>query len=185
MKNFVIDAALALLALVVAGVFGRQFRHVYKVGRENVIKSFSYGIGAGLGFFLLLLLVGIFVPKDRALYATFFLILPILAVSFAAGSALIAGLAGLDGGRHRFAAILLVGAAVLAGDAFFPFIGKTITRAVLLYGLGASVLALQYPMEDEVLPGGAEPPAGAPEPRRRHLAGDLGPLPRGNDEDAG
>jgi len=186
MKNLIFDSILIVVSLLAAGLFGRQFRHVYRVGRENIIKSFSFGLGAGLAFFLLVLVIGAAVPEKRLLYAIFLIVLPILAISFSTGCALIAGLAGLDGGRYRFAAILLVGAAVLLADVFFPYISKVITRAVLLYGLGASALALQYPMAEDEAPAEPGQPAAPAVLRRQYLGGDLTPLPRsGQDEDAG
>jgi len=143
--------------------------------------------GRAWAFFVLVLLIGAAVPEKRLLYAIFLVILPILAISFSTGCALIAGLAGLDGGRYRMAAILLVGGAVLAADVYFPYISKVITRAVLLYGLGASALALQYPVtEDESPAPSPDQPAAPAAPERQRLAGDLTPLPRpGRDEDAG
>lgn len=185
MKNIIFDSIMIVVSLLAAGLFGRQFRHVYRVGRENVIKSFTIGGGTGLAFFVLLIFIGTAIPEDRILYAIFLVVLPVLAISFSTGCALLVGLAGLDGGRYRFAAILLVGGVVLLADFFFPYISKTVTRAVLLYGIGASVLALSYPMIEEGAPAEADQPA-APEAReRQHLAGDLTPLPRrGSDEDA-
>lgn len=185
MKDLIFDGILILFSLLAAGVFPRQFKHVYRVGRENIIKSFGFGAGAGVGFFILVLVIGAAVPEKRLLYALFLVILPVLAISFSTGCALIAGLAGLDGGRYRFAAILMVGGAVLLADVYFPYISKVITRAVLLYGLGASALALQSPVVEEDEPAPDQPAAPAVM-ERQHLAGDLTPLPRaGSDEDAG
>ncbi|HCC46681.1 MAG TPA: hypothetical protein DEQ38_00960 [Elusimicrobia bacterium] len=182
MKNLIADGVIVLASLLVAGLFGRQFRHVYRVGHENIIRSFVYGGGVGAGFFLLMLLIGAAVPEGRLLFAIFMVVLPVLAVGFSTGSALLAGLAGLDGGRYRFLAILLAGGAVLAADVFFPYISKVITRAALLYGLGASALALQHPLEEEA-PAAPESAAAPREQERRRLDGDLTPLPRpGEDE---
>lgn len=174
------------VALLAAGLFGRHFRHVYRVGRENIIKSFTIGGGTGLAFFALLIFLGSAVPEDRILYAIFLVVLPVLAISFATGCALLVGLAGLDGGRYRFPAILLVGGVILLADFYFPYISKTVTRAVLLYGLGASVLALSYPMTDEKAPVETGQAAEPEQRERQRLGGDLTPLPRrSNDEDAG
>ncbi len=186
MNNLIFDSVMIVVSLLAAGLFGRHFRHVYRVGRENIIKSFSIGAGAGVAFFLLLLLIGTAVPENRILYAIFLVVLPVLAISFSTGCALLVGLAGLDGGKYRFTGILLVGAVVLLADFVFPYISKTVTRAVLLYGIGASVLALSYPMIDEETPAEAGQPAEPEARERQRLGGDLTPLPRrGNDEDAG
>lgn len=186
MKNLIFDSVMIVVALLAAGLFGRHFRHVYRVGRENVIKSFTIGGGTGLAFFVLLIFLGSAVPEDRILYAIFLVVLPVLAISFSTGCALLVGLAGLDGGRYRFPAILLVGGVILLADFYFPYISKTVTRAVLLYGLGASVLALSYPMTDEEAPVEGGQPDEPEAVERRHLGGDLTPLPRrSNDEDAG
>lgn len=185
MTNLIFDSILIVVSLLVAAIFGRQLRHVYRVGRENIIKSFGFGLGAGLAFFVLMLVIGVAVPEKRILYAVFLIVLPVLGISFSTGCALIAGLAGLDGGKSRFAAILLIGAAVLLADIFYPYISKVITRAVLLYGLGASVLALQYPIEDEA-PAETGQADASEVLQRQQLDGDLTPLPRpGRDEDAG
>lgn len=186
MNNLIFDGVMILVSLLAAGLFGRQFRHVYRVGRENIIKSFTIGGGAGLAFFILLIFIGTAIPEGRILYAVFLVVLPVLAISFSTGCSLLAGLAGLDGGRYRFTAIFLVGAVVLLADFFFPYISKTVTRAVLLYGIGASVLSLSYPMAEEENPAGAGRPDEPEVRERQRLGGDLTPLPRrSNDEDAG
>ncbi len=154
------EAILTLVALALAGVFKKYFLHVYRVGNSHILKSLGYGLGG-----LLLLWVFIFatspLPPGARGGAIIAFVLPVLLVSFTAGSALMAGLAGLDVEQYKFPAILLTGLVSMAAEYFLPIGGRLIYSAVFIYGLGASVLALQYPLEEPAAP--PAPPETAPE----------------------
>ncbi|OIO02971.1 MAG: hypothetical protein AUJ51_05180 [Elusimicrobia bacterium CG1_02_56_21] len=181
--NTFFNLLLILAAFAAAAVFSRKLLHVYKVGRENVIKSFSIGITALFGVWALMLAGKFAVPEGRKGLAIFAGLLPIILIGFTTGCTLIAGLAGLDGGKRRFLAILLVGGSSALTEAFFPIGGKTIFTAVFLYGLGASILALQYPMEETVPVRSFDGGRTEGSEDRRALGGDLSPLPRPGGED--
>lgn len=152
------EAILILVALALAGAFKRYFLHVYRVGHANIVKSLGYGLGGLLAIWLFFFALTLFtwVLPAKALGI---LLLPVLLVSFAAGCALLAGLAGIDAAEYRFPAILAAGLVSMAAEYFLPVGGRIVYSAIFIYGLGASVLALQYPLEE---PAQAEPPAEIP-----------------------
>ncbi|OGR66432.1 MAG: hypothetical protein A2X31_07105 [Elusimicrobia bacterium GWB2_63_22] len=161
------EAILILVAVALAGIFKKYFLHVYRVGNAHALKSLGYGLGG-----LLLLWVFIFAtsplpPGARGPVIIAF-VLPVLLVSFTAGSALMAGLAGLDGERYRLQAILLAGLVSMAAEYFLPIGGRLVYSAVFIYGLGASALSLQYPLEEPAAPpapADGQPAAPVPAPR--------------------
>ena len=146
------EAILILVAVALAGIFKKYFLHVYRVGNAHALKSLGYGLGG-----LLLLWVFIFAtsplpPGARGPVIIAF-VLPVLLVSFTAGSALMAGLAGLVS---------------MAAEYFLPIGGRLVYSAVFIYGLGASALSLQYPLEEPAAPpapADGQPAAPVPAPR--------------------
>ncbi len=179
-----VDVAMIVLALAGAAIFRRQVVHVYKVGHEDVIKSLSLGCGAGFALALIGKLAGSMLPESKALLVLFAFLLPAAMVGFTTGCGLIAGLTGFDGGEGRFLSILVVGGAAAFASNFFPVGGGFIYAGISAYGLGASILALQCPMEDEApaVVTVSDDPSPA---RRAMLGGDLSPLPRsGSEKDA-
>jgi len=171
------EILLIILSLAAAGIFRKYFLHVYKVGHENMLKSFSIGFSAVFILGLIVSFGKISVPEGRVIYLMLLGVLPVIISGYATGCALIAGLAGLDGGRHRFIAITLVGGASTFAISFFPLGGNFIFAGVFMYGLGACLLAFTFPVADEE----AEPvrqsgPAPAAAPERVGLGGDLTPI---------
>lgn len=174
----IFNIILILASLAAAAIFPRYFRHVYKVGHEDIIKSFSVGMAALFCVWVLMLVGHFAIPKGRQAIAVIVLLSPVMLAAFSTGYALIFGLAGLDGGKNRFLAILVVGGAAAFAEAFFVVYGKFISDGVFIYGLGACLLSFHYPMEEEA-PGDGLPETEVPvfQPRRS-LGGDLTPLPR-------
>lgn len=180
----IFEIILIILSLAAAGIFRKYFLHVYKVGRENMLKSFSIGFSAVFIFGLIASLGRVSVPEGRVIYLLLLFVLPVIISGYATGCALIAGLAGLDGGRYRFIAITLVGGASAFAISYFPIGGTFIFGGVFVYGLGACLLAFTYPVADEeARPVRQSGPAPVVEQERVGLGGDLSPIYR-QDEDA-
>jgi len=150
------EAILIMAALGLAAGFRKYFLHVYRTGHDNIGKSFGFGVGGLLAIWLFFFAMTLFtwlVPA-RALGL---LLIPVLLASFTAGSALVAGLAGIDGVKYTYPAILSAGLASMGAEYFFPSGGRIIYSVIFIYGLGACLLALQRPLEQPA------PPAAAPE----------------------
>lgn len=145
------EAILTLAALALAGIFKKYFLHVYRTGSAHVFKSLACGLGSLLVLWIFIFATSPLPPGARG-GAIIAFVLPVLLISFAAGSALMAGLAGLDVEQYKFPAILLTGLVSMAAEYFLPIGGRLLYSAVFIYGLGASVLALQYPLEEPVAP---------------------------------
>lgn len=159
------EAILTLAALAIAGIFKKYFLHVYRTGHAHVFKSLACGLGGLLVVWIFIFATSPLPPGARG-SAIIAFVLPVLLVSFAAGSALMAGLAGLDVEQYKFPAILLTGLVSMAAEYFLPVGGRLLYSAVFVYGLGASVLALQYPLgEPAAPPADGQPAAPVPAPQ--------------------
>ncbi|MEI7527955.1 MAG: hypothetical protein WCK76_03335 [Elusimicrobiota bacterium] len=176
--NTIYNILLVLASLAVAAAFPKYFMHVYKVGHSEIGKSFTVGVAACGAVWVLALVLSFMIPAGRQTMALMLLGFPLLLVCNSTGYALIAGLAGIDGGKHRFLAIILAGGATVAAEAFLPIGGRYISRGVFLYGIGACVLALQREMQEEDQEAGGAEGETQGEIKRSELDGDLSPLPR-------
>lgn len=176
---FIDDIIIIVLSLIFAAIFKKYFSHIYRTGHDNLIKSFVWGGVSAFIFFIFLMLVVSRSSETGGLVKLIVLLFPFMAVGFSTGSALLLGIIGLGGGATRYLAILIVGGAVLVADQAFPFIGKTIFRAVFFYGMGATVLSFFTPVQEESADfsqntGGASAPEDRP--GRLSLKGDITPI---------
>lgn len=194
----IFGAILIVISLAAAGIFRKYFIHIYRVGHENVIKSLAISFFGGAAIVFLIRTLSNMVPEGRTLFFVLAFLLPVVVTLFSTGCALIAGLTGLiDGGKHRFVAIILVGTASFIATEFFPIGGTFILGGVMAYGLGATILAFAYPIADEEVepvrqsgvPGYGGPEGEAEElpqaevQQRVGLGGDLSPIsPRDEEE---
>ena len=180
----IVYAGMVLLALATTAIFRRQVVHVYNVGHEDAIKSLGVGIAVCFALIILTKLGEASLSENKWLIVMYLFVLPALIFGFTAGCPLIAGLAGFNGAENRFLSILVVGGAACFATFFIPVGGGFIDAGISAYGVGASILALQVPMPDEVSAPAAvseDPASGS----RSSLGGDLSPLPRpGSEKDA-
>ena len=145
--RIIFEIVIWILSLSFAGILPKYFIHIYDVGHRNIGKSLTTGFAAFFVLGIIAIFGGSLIAENRKILALLLITLPILVISFSTGCALIAGILGIDGGKSRFFAITIVAGALIAIEYFFHFKPTFMYSGVMLFGLGASILAIVYPME--------------------------------------
>lgn len=182
MGTLIIDFVIVIGAVIFTAAFPKYFQHIYRTGKENIIKSFSWGIGGSIGVLIVLKVATAMMKLDTSGVNTgsakLIVLVPILAIPFATGSALIIGLTGLNGAG--LFTVLAMGALYTFADLFVPFIASVLFKGIFLYGLGAAILSFSTDTEKAPAQGGeglfpgSLPEAG--EQKRTRLKMDITPI---------
>ena len=145
--SIIFEIVILILSLSFAGIFPKYFIHIYNVGHRNMGKSLTTGFAAFFVLGISAVFGGVVIAENRKTLALLLILLPILVITFSTGCALIAGILGIDGRKSRFFAITIVAGALIAAEYFTHLKLNFMYGGVMLYGLGASILAMLYPME--------------------------------------
>lgn len=184
-KNLIFEIIALVIALIFAQALRNFVRLIAKSSREEPVKALFWGLGGGIGLYVLAIFIAIIMPKERIGLVALLFFLPAYSYLLMAGS--IGALSIIwDGAfKYRFFVIPAFWAFSLFAETHLPF-GDFMGRGLYAIGIGASLLAMGSPATGQE-PGDGDAAGGEAPPRPLKKLQMLEPIfkPRDNENQDG